>query len=500
MNKNILTAVALMLGLTATAQNTYDAARFASSDLNGTARYIGMGGALGALGGEITTASNNPAGTAFFRKSEATVTAGGVFTDEKGMLGHDGGRASLDQMGLVFALRQDSRNGKGLQFINFGVNYVKHRNFLGNLDVPVQNLGGIFSQTNQMADMANNAAAFESWGMLADMAAPSYNDDGTVNKDGLIVDYYDDQGNLDHYEGCGAQSALYRRATYGGTAQADLNMSFNVSDRYYFGFSVGVYDIQYNRESFYAETGTDGAFYDVSNWYETTGDGFDLKFGFICRPFESSPFRFGVTVHTPTWYSMEDQNGVTMFYKDKPTFKDHTDPYEYDYRTPWKFGFSLGHTVGTFLALGAEYELSDFSTCHYSSKDWDNEDYFRSINDFTSRNLKVQHTLKLGAEVKPAPEFAIRAGYNYVSSPFKSGCYNVLAFDGPFTETDFTNWKDINRYTLGVGYRFKGGYFDLAYQYQQQKGDFYAFDEVNLQPTSVKNNRSQVVATLGFRF
>jgi hypothetical protein len=58
----------------------------------------------------------------------------------------------------------------------------------------------------------------------------------------------------------------------------------------------------------------------------------------------------------------------------------------------------------------------------------------------------------------------------------------------------------VNRFTLGVGYRFKGGYFDVAYQLQSQKGDFYAFDDVDLKPTEIKNNRSQVMATLGFRF
>ena len=36
-------------GLTATAQTQYEAARFSSSELNGTARFVGMGGAMGAL-------------------------------------------------------------------------------------------------------------------------------------------------------------------------------------------------------------------------------------------------------------------------------------------------------------------------------------------------------------------------------------------------------------------------------------------------------------------
>ena len=114
--------------------------------------------------------------------------------------------------------------------------------------------------------------------------------------------------------------------------------------------------------------------------------------------------------------------------------------------------------------------------------------------------LKGQHTLKIGMEVKPADAFSIRCGYNFLSAPMKSDGYNILAYDGVMTETDFTNWKDTHRFTFGVGYRFKGGYIDMAYQYNTQKGDFYAFDDQMLPATEIKNNRSQIMATLGLRF
>ena len=46
----------------AAAQDTYESARLLGSDLNGTARYVGMGGAMEALGADISTISTNPAG------------------------------------------------------------------------------------------------------------------------------------------------------------------------------------------------------------------------------------------------------------------------------------------------------------------------------------------------------------------------------------------------------------------------------------------------------
>lgn len=473
----------------ANAQDSYDAQTFANSDLNGTARFVSMGGALGALGGDISVMSTNPAGTALYRKSDAAISISELFSGD-GAMGHDGYRMSLDQGGVLIAFDMENPSGEGLQFVNFGVNYQKKRNFLFNQITDVRGLSNTFSQTWQIADLCNLALDNGYWGTMADMSASSDHHEGIL--------YEDENGYCD---GIGAQSAYYEKATYGANVQADINLSFNVSDQLFFGASVGVYDMDYRRESFYQEMGVDGNFYDFTNWYETHGDGFDVKLGFICRPFEDSPFRFGVSVHTPTWYRLTDANGADLYLNDNYVTSGWNDEYDYNYRTPWKFGLSLGHTVGNFFAIGAEYEYSDLSTAKYSGIDGFDNNYFRNVNAITKNTLKGQHTLKVGAEVKATDALSLRAGYNYVTSPFKDGAYRTIGYDGVYTETDWTNWGDISRITCGLGYRFKGGYFDLAYQYQAQKGDFYAFDNGEaFPPTQISANRSQVMATIGFRF
>jgi hypothetical protein len=493
--KYILSVTAFMAcNIMSYAQDTYDAARFASSDLNGTARYVGMGGALSALGGDISVMSSNPAGTALFRKSEASLTLGVVMTSE-GALGHDAARMSVDNVGLIFATRYGSADDPGLRFINFGVNYKKNTNYLGNLKTGIDNLDGILSQTWQIADLANQAWDANIWdGFLVDLAAPYYNDKGEMEFEGIIGE--DEQG----FFGIGADKANYHRATYGSNSQIDANISFNVADRYFFGVSMGAYSIDYSRESYYEELGVDGKYYDLSNWYETRGDGFDIKLGFICRPFKYSPFRFGISVHTPTWYDLEDVNGATLYYNDEYVHSLNTDPFAYSYRTPWKFGLSIGHTIGNYIAFGAEYEYTDLSTAKYSSNGWNEDVYFRNVNTITQESLKSQNTIKLGLEVKPSQSMSVRVGYNYVSSPYKKDAYRTVLFDSPFTETDFTNWGDINRVTFGLGFRFNGGYLDFAYQYTAQEGDFYAFDDIDLLPTKIENNRNQLLCTLGLRF
>ena len=490
MRKILVTVISLATCTAAFAQTQYDAAEFATSDLNGTARYVGLGGALDALGGDVSVMSSNPAGTAIYKRTDMAITGSVLFTGEKGQLGHDASRASFDQAGIVFTMPQGNNKKSGLHYINFGVNYQKRKNYFANTDLDIRGLDGTMSQTNQAAVLANlSNDNNSSWGMLPSLMSES----GTLG--------YDESLANNSYSGEGAKYANYRSATYGSNSQGDFNVSFNISNQIFLGASLGVYDINHKRDSYYTETGNDGVTYELNNWYDTDGDGFDVKVGMICRPIADSPFRFGIAVHTPTWYRLEDSNGSRIC-NDKYQYEywDAADPYEYDYRTPWKFGFSLGHTFGNVVAIGAQYEFSDLSACHYSSIDWENDQYFHEMNERIEDHLKTQHTVRFGLEVKPITNFALRFGYNYVSSPIKEEAWKDGMANAYNCETDYTNWKGVNRFTCGLGYRFNGGYVDVAYQYQAQKGDFYAFDDSNLIPTEVKNNRSQLMATLGFRF
>ena len=498
MKRTVIFGMALTAAMSVVAQDPYDAERFATQDLNGTARYVGMGGALGALGGDISTMGSNPAGTGLLRKSEFTFSLGGVF-GASGVLGHDGGRASVDNAGILISLPVDEGS---VRYFNFGVNYVKNKNYFSNINTDVLGLGGQFSQTFQVAGLCNEALADDYWseGSLVDISAPLRDDDGNLIKDGIVLEERDGKGTLLGFNGVGASDAHYQRATHGSDNQVDMNMSVNVSDQFFFGASVGVHNIDYSRESFYEEMGIDEHYFDFTNWYDTKGDGMDVKLGAIIRPVASSPFRFGISLQTPTWYHLEDANGTVLYLDDQHIQSSVFDPYEYRYQTPWKFGVSLGYTVGSVFAIGAEYQYSDLSTCKYTDFDGYESSYFAYQNSMMKETLKGQSTLKLGMEIKPVSEFSIRLGYNYVSAPFKSDAYRIIMYDSPFGDTDFTNWKDTHRITFGLGYRYKGGYVDLAYQYNAQKGDFYAFDEINLKPTEIDCNRSQLMCTFGFRF
>ena len=101
---------AMALALTVHAQNAYDAERLLGNDLNGTARFVGMGGAMSALGGDISVMGSNPAGIGIFRSNDFSVTLGlnnsaTISTFNGTTMEEDKTRASFDQLGFVYTYK-----------------------------------------------------------------------------------------------------------------------------------------------------------------------------------------------------------------------------------------------------------------------------------------------------------------------------------------------------------------------------------------------------------
>ncbi|MCK5442762.1 MAG: UPF0164 family protein, partial [Maribacter sp.] len=72
--KRYLTFIVLLVCAVTSAQNIHDILRYSSENLQGTARFQGMGGAFGALGGDLSALNANPAGSAVFNNSLFTVS------------------------------------------------------------------------------------------------------------------------------------------------------------------------------------------------------------------------------------------------------------------------------------------------------------------------------------------------------------------------------------------------------------------------------------------
>lgn len=530
------------------AQSVYDGVKIADKDLNGTARFVGMGGAMGALGGDITTMGTNPAGIGIYRSNDVmtsfSYSAYGMESKYEGQKSTiDKNRWSFDNIGVVFATKIG--NQTPLRYVNFGFNYKRSKSFYKNMSMSgmmgvvenPSNPGSPYyvSQTNSMALQATDAERYV-WDnsrqhLDFDNANRIFSDSdagwlGALGYQGGLTerDRIDNEPDLYVPFLPVEPSSVFNSREKGGIDQYDFNVSFNINDRVYLGLTIGAYDVDYDKYSGYDESYKRGEGYSLESYNNISGSGFDVKMGLILRPFEYSPFRIGFAVHTPTFYKLTYSTSaiVTNDYRDANTDELKriiVDTYDYvgdmkrDYRlvTPWKYNVSLGYTVGTSLALGAEYEYEDYSTMKfkYSSNDGGGDMEFENAE--VKNCLKGEHTFRIGAEYKVIPEFAFRLGYNYSSAVFRDEAVKYIPSNSLITDTDFSNKRSQSNYTLGIGYRGKMFYADLAYQLSTYKENFYPFyNEFELTQgewtmvtppaTKVTNTRSQVLLTVGMRF
>ena len=524
------------------AQETYENTKLIDNDLNGTARYVGMGGAMEALGADISVINSNPAGIGLFRRSSGSVSFGLVSQDGASSFKYGNKtNASFDQAGFVYSLRDGRRT-----FINFGFNYHKSKNFDYILNAASGLNGASQHKLSYMKALANeNNLDKTSSGWRGKFAYTSqldnlyYNTLMMTSSDGF---FYNDAS---RYE--------FGRAETGYIGEYDFNTSVNVNDRVYLGITIGIHDVHYTGHSLYNEAlvnlnnQTVGDI-TVNDERRITGTGYNASFGIIFRPVDASPFRIGLSVTTPTWYDLKTSNYTYLINNTKADgggklqgdYPNYTtgESYEFKLFTPCKFGVSLGHTVGNYLALGASYEYADYSRLDTRVNDGYDVDYWGDVyehsssdepmNRHTRETLKAVSTLKIGAEAKVMPNLAVRAGYNYVSPMFKKEGYkdgNIDSYGSNYSSaTDYTNWEATNRYTVGVGYTLGKMSFDLAYQYAQTNGKFHPFADSYLDYTypgqdsngndvtmtesldnyanavKVSNKRNQLLLTLTYRF
>lgn len=541
--KTIATASLLLSFIGATAQTHYDAARFSGNELNGTARFVGMGGAMSALGADISVIGSNPAGIGLFRGHDFTTSFGFNATKTASDFGGNTmnekrNRASFDQIGFVYTSKIGNRTK--LRYVNFGFNYHKSKNF--NRQFASGGMLGGLSQTGQMANMIAGTIQSEStlnkeigdiynYGMQGyDLPNPYHPTQSLYPYLGvmgvrseLVYVGTDEQGDYLAYMNGIANG--YRSVEEGGISDYDFNVSFNVEDRMYFGATIGVHDVSYRRTSYYTEDVTDknaSGYYEINNTFSTDGTGFDFKFGAIFRPFEESPFRFGIAVHTPIWYALTDIYSSMMYTRldgesstGKPIHVDFKESPQYytdgdvlrDYQlvTPWRFNVSMGTVVAGNIALGAEYEFMNYASAKLKYSDgYDME----GQNSYAKEDLKGVHTVRVGAEARILPSLSVRAGYNFSSSVFKESAYKALEggdadlrIPGDMrTDTEYFNDFGRNTVTVGLGYRGNRFYADLAYKYDMYKSDFYAFSDDYLTATKVDNKLHQLLMTLGVHF
>ena len=457
-----------------TAQETTinDALRYATNNLTGTARFRGMSGAVGAVGGDMSAISVNPAGSAFFNNNYASISGSsfnsknnsnyfGTATKEKfstldlnqigGVLVFKDNSGKSEWSKIVVGLNYENINDFDNRFFNAGVNPNNSidRYFLDNAQglpneyvilEPGESITGLYSylgKTNGLGFPAQQAMmAFQ--GFLIDSDAPgSYYSNVPTGGN-----YYQD--NYVTTSGYNGKMAFNFATSYQDKLFLGINLNAHFTD---FIKSASVYES--NNNPLYA-TGLSAIAIQFDNELKTYGNGFSMNLGAIYKFTEN--FRAGIAYESPTWYRLNDeldQRLIVITTDGVSDFRDIVAPnvtniYEtYKIQTPSKWTVSGAYIFDKKGLISIDYAMKDYSNTKFKPT---NDKLFSVLNTKLSNDLQNAYELRIGGEYK-IKQWSIRGGYRFEESPYK---------------VDYA-MGDLTGYSTGIGYNFGESKLDLAY-------------------------------------
>ncbi len=476
----------ILLGISFTsglyAQNEVDALRYSQMFLGGTARYTSMGGAFGALGGDFSTLSLNPAGIGVYKASEFTFTPS-IYNGKTESMYNETFRDdykynfNFGNIGVVYTyysknkFSDDEGGWKNAQF-GFGIN--RQNNFNNRIFIEGSNAEN--SLLDQYVGLANGTyynnldpfstqLAFNTW--LLD----------TLN------------GPDDFYSPISNGGVLQRKVitTKGSMNEMVISLGGNYNDRLYIGATLGLPFLHYKQSSDYtefddADTIADIESYTVHDEFTTNGSGINFKFGLIFRA--ANWFRLGAAVHSPTYYYTMDESyksRIDSYWDDGDHYYDGSEGnFDYTLTTPMRAIGSVAFVIGKAGIISADYEYINYSDARLRA-DW--EDVFADQNLAIRENYKEANNIRVGTEWRFQP-FSFRAGYAMYGNPFS-------------TEI---NTEERTSVSFGFGFRQKQYFIDLAYLMTTYSDDYYIYDPYFVSPAKNDYTQNAVMLTMGFRY
>ena len=500
--KIIFVSLLIISTLSSQAQNETDALRYSQQNMFGTARTSAMG-AFGALGGDFSCLSYNPAGIGMYQFTEITFTPSFVLNNTTSYnnkiillddiiytekYDEDISDGNIGNIGFIFSNPKDNNEWKRINFgigINQLANYNKniYINTLNNTSSLADNLLSV-AQGKKINDLDGFFGSPAFWTDIIDLENNSI--DTTLNQ------YLYDNGNyISHVSSEGLKRQTHQLNSNGNMHEFVLSAGTSYDEKIYLGATIGIPTFEYSeiikhREDILSDTINNlGSFEYMQNLY-TNGEGINLKVGGIYRVNEN--IKIGGALHSPTIFTIKEEfrtstlaNFTDTSYRESSLFNF----FEYELTTPWKAIASFSATINKNIIISADYELIDYSTSNLNVRDYRNSDgteVFAEENNTINNIYQKAENIRLGFEMKMEP-FSLRAGYIRNSSPLKN-------HDEPSTE----------KFSFGTGINYGSYYFDFAYILSQGNDKYQMYSEEFVNATDLAYTNHNLLITLGFRY
>ena len=416
--KKILTiAFVLLIPVAMFAQGVDDANLFSQTYYQGTAKALGMGNAMGAVGGDMTAVCINPAGMGIYRSSEITASlnlldnysTSTYYGDKK-----DGNifRFSIPNLGFVFA--KERSNYKALRYTQFGFGLTRTNDF--NMRTNALGINPSSSLVDNYLARMNGYSVDELQDVFPYDIYPAWKT--------YLIDLYEDQegpyygspvpqGNIWQGQECDFKGRS-ESWTFAGSA--------NFFDKLFIGISVDLAHTKRFGTKVFSESRVEGTETDFNQWSFTedlssTGWGGNAKVGFI---YHATPwFRFGAAFHSPTLYAFSEKWQTTTETEINWVTNKSLSPesnYEYTFISPLKCVGSLAFVVGQQGMISLDVEYLNYGAARFRASDFD----YSPTNESIKESLGHTANFRLGTEWYLGGTY-LRFGTAYYGSPFGLG-------------------------------------------------------------------------------
>ena len=490
MKKSILTISAIIAASAVMAQSEDDALRFSQTYQQGTARSAAMGGAFGALGGDLSVLATNPAGMSIYKDGEFSFTpCFGNITTNTTINGFDkeDSKFNFKMSNFGFVTSHHNGNEGGFSGFAFGMTFNRLNDFSANNRVYGRNDNSSHLDLWSEDSRGTNPDRLY-WANFLPLEAQLMN----------IVDSTDwVYSNMFHRAGASyGEYQKFVQTVKGGINSWDFAFSGVYAEKIFFGASLGIQSVNYKNVATYSELDINDVVdfndFDFKEEVHMRGSGINFKAGLIYKPVNF--LRFGAAIHTPTFYSLTNKyyyhlnavfdSDIDIAPQDK--ISDNMD-YEFRFTSPFKAILSGAFIVPNYGLISVDYEYVDYTKAKYETNEEDNHD-FDAENTNIKEKFKATKNLRIGIEGLVG-QISLRGGYAMYGNP------NKFVAD------------DIQRQIIsaGIGFRGDGFYLDFAGTYHIYNTEEYLYgspmySDLPSQSYTVDRNHLYIMATLGFKF